>query len=223
LPGTGRVKRWAEECLFRSSGLGPAAAPYAPMVGRRPRVQTAGGFSHVTTRGNRGQRIFEHPSDPPLFVHLVARNVRRLNWRCHSFCLMPNHYHLVVETPDPNLSIGMERLNGIYAKWFNHAHGFEGHLFERRFHSVGVERDAHMLELARYLALNPVRAGLCRDPSEWRWSSYRAMIGEAPRPEFLTCEWLLSLFDQDPRRAPERFAAFVAEGRIAPRAVTDAA
>jgi REP element-mobilizing transposase RayT len=181
-------------------------------MARPPRIQIAGGFFHITTRGNRRQRIFENRLDPALFVHLVARNVRRLDWRCHSFCLMPNHYHLVVETPEPNLSLGMERLNGLYAKWFNQAHGVQGHVFERRFHSTSVERDAHTLELARYLALNPVRAGLCRHPSEWTWSSYRVMVGEAARPEFLTCSWLLSQFDPDPERAPAVFAAFVEAG-----------
>jgi REP element-mobilizing transposase RayT len=175
----------------------------------RPRPQVAGGVYHVTTRGNRGQLIFANQLDPSLFVHLVSKNVRRLGWRCHSFCLMPNHYHLLIETPEPNLSIGMQRLNGIYARWFNHAHGYSGHLFERRFHSVFVERNAHLLELTRYLALNPVRAGLCRHPSEWLWSSYRAMTGAVPPPEFLTCDWVLSLFDADRERARARFAAFV--------------
>ena len=184
-------------------------------MGRAPRLQIAGGFLHITTRGNRGQPIFAHALDPALFAHLLTRNVRRLSWRCHSFCLMPNHYHLVVETPEPNLSLGMQRLNGVYAKWFNHAHGFEGHLFERRFRSIAVEREAHMLELARYLALNPVRAGLCRHPAEWVWSSYGAMTGAAPVPEFLTCDWLLSLFGSDPKRARASFAAFVEQADMA--------
>ena len=184
---------------------------------QRPRTQAAG-FYHVTTRGNRGQVIFENPIDPELFMHLVARNVRKLGWRCHLFCLMPNHYHLLVEMLEPNLSLGMQRLNGVYAKWFNHTHGYEGHVFERRFRSNAVERDEHAVELVRYFALNPVRAGLCRHPSEWRWSSYRVLTGEATRPEYLSSDWVLSLFDRDRQRARECLIAFVEAALISSRA-----
>lgn len=147
------------------------------------------------------------------FLALLTRVVRVLEWRCHGFCLMPNHYHLVLETPEPNLSAGMQRLNGGYAKTFNWIHGFEGHLFERRFRCVVVERESHMLELARYLALNPVHAGLCNHPSEWPWGSYPALVGLAPPPEFLTCDLLLSLFGPDVKLARSRFAEFV-DGRL---------
>jgi putative transposase len=185
-------------------------------MARAPRLQIAGGFYHVMTRGNRRQRIYVYDDDVVEFERVLTRVVRRLEWRIHGFCLMPNHYHLVVETPDANLSVGMQRLNGIYAKSFNYAHGYEGHLFERRFRSVVVEGDAHMLELARYLALNPVRAGLCGHPAEWRWSSYGALAGRAPAPAFLTCDWLLSQFGPDVSRARTRFAGFVDGTSLAP-------
>ncbi len=178
-------------------------------MGREPRIQVAGGVYHVMTRGNRHQPIYVTGSDVAVFEGLLTRVVRTLEWRIHGYCWMPNHYHLAIETTGENLSIGMQRLNGVYAKAFNHAHGFEGHVFERRFRSVLVERDAHVLELARYLALNPVRARLCRHPAEWRWSSYGAMTGRVSPPAFLSCEWLLSLFAPDLARARSRFAAFV--------------
>ena len=178
-------------------------------MGRGPRIQPAGSFFHVATRGNRHQPIYLYEHDAVEFEALVGRVAKAVDWRIHAHCLMPNHYHLVIELSDENLSEGMQRLNGVYAKSFNVAHGFEGHLFERRFRSVPVETDVHMLELARYLALNPVRAGLCGRPSEWQWSSYRAMVGLAPPPPFLTCDWLLSQFGRDPAEARLRFAEFV--------------
>ena len=181
-------------------------------MARAPRPKLPGGFHHVTTRGNRHQTVYFDDFDRRQFTALLTTVVEALDWRCHGFCLMPNHYHLVLETPEANLSAGMQRLNGVYAKTFNWIHGFEGHLFERRFRCVVVERDSHLLELARYLALNPVRAGLCDHPREWLWSSYRALVGLAAPPDFLTCDWLLSQFGPDARLAQTRFADFV-DGR----------
>jgi len=178
-------------------------------MGRSVRLQIAGGIYHVTTRGNRRQLIYAAEADYGFYCHLLASCVRRLGWRCHAFCLMPNHYHLLLETPEPNLSAGMQRLNGVYAKWFNEANGFEGHLFERRFRGISVETEPHALELSRYIVLNPVRAGLCKRPADWPWSSYAAMTDGTSRPEFLTCEWLLAQFGPDLGRAREAYAAFV--------------
>lgn len=169
----------------------------------------------MTTRGNRRQAIYFDDFDRRQFTTLLTRVVEALDWRCHAFCLMPNHYHLLLETPEPNLSAGMQRLNGVYARTFNWIHGFEGHLFERRFRCVVVERESQVLELARYVELNPVRAGLCDHPADWPWSSYRALVGLANPPAFLTCDWLLSLFGSDRRRAQTQFAAFVADRGVA--------
>jgi REP-associated tyrosine transposase len=187
----------------------PGFSVYARTMGRAPRPQIPGGFYHVMTRGNRKQPIYLDASDVVEFEAVLTRIVRSLAWRVHSHCWMPTHYHLLVETPDPNLSAGMQRLNGVYAKSFNYAHGFEGHLFERRFRCVVVEHAPQLFETARYIALNPVRAGLCSDPAEWPWSSYAAMIGRAEVPAFLTCEWLLSHFGPDIETARGRFADFV--------------
>jgi len=165
---------------------------------------------HVTTRGNRKQEIFTDARDRLRFLQLVEQVVELLHWRCHAYCLMTNHYHLLIETPNGDISRGMHRLNGVYAKWFNWRHQYEGHLFERRFRGILVEGDAHLLELTRYIALNPVRAGITRTAGEWQWSSYNATVGTLRPPSFLRRNWLLSLFSKDPIRARELYAEFVA-------------
>jgi len=120
--------------------------------------------------------------------------VRRFNWLCHAYCLMDNHYHLLIETPEGNLSAGMRQLNGVYTQSFNRAHGRDGHLFKGRFNAILVEKQSHLLELCRYVILNPVRAGMVARPEQHPWSSYLATLGAAEKPEFLTTEWLLSTF-----------------------------
>ena len=135
------------------------------------------------------------------FLELLGVAVSRFGWRCHAYCLMPNHFHLVVETPQANISAGMQWLNGRYAQWFNIRYGFSGHLFQGRFYGDLVQSAYHLLELVRYIALNPVRAGLCRDASGWRWSSYRAMVGEAKSTALLTVGWLQAQFGRDLARA----------------------
>jgi putative transposase len=180
-------------------------------VPRVPRLQIPGGIYHVGTRGVRREEIYRSPGDYELFACIFGRIVERFEWRCHTYCLMPNHYHLLIETPAPNLSAGMQRLNSDYAQWFNHLHGFSGHVFERRFFSRLVESNYDLIELARYVMLNPVRAGLCEEASGWAWSSYRPLVGEAPSTGFLTTEWLLSQFGRDPRRAREVLRTFLRE------------
>lgn len=178
---------------------------------RVPRPQIAGGFYHLGTRGVRRSTIYRNRGDFELFGLIFARVVERFGWRCHSFCLMPNHYHLLVETPMANLSAGMQRLNGSYAQWFNELYGCTGHVFERRFYSRVVESNYYLYRLARYIVLNPVRASLCEQPSEWPWSSYRALAGEGPAPRFMTRNWLLRQFGPDGERAQAAFRVFVRE------------
>jgi putative transposase len=165
---------------------------------------------HVTSRGVRKADVFTDVRDRVRFQQIFQNVVERHEWRCHTYCLMTNHFHFLIETPRADISDGMQRLNGIYAQWFNWRHGFEGHLFDRRFGSVLIEGHAHLLELTRYVVLNPVRAGLCRHPGEWRWSSYSAMVGERDRPAFLQTAWALSLFSKEPKRARELYREFVA-------------
>jgi len=157
----------------------------------------------------RRSRIFWDNGHHQMFGRILALVVKRLGWRCHTYCLMPNHYHLLLETPEPNLSAGMQRLNSNFAQWFNAEHGFSGHVFERRFFSRVVESTYDLFELARYVVLNPVRAGLCEEPGGWEWSSYRAFTGDAGPAAFLTTDLLLGQFARDADRAREIFRTFV--------------
>jgi putative transposase len=178
-------------------------------VPRPPRLRVPGGIHHITARGNRRQPIFLEDADRRFFLRLFECVADRSLWRCFSYCLMPNHYHLVVETVNGELSTGMHRLNSGYAHHFNECHGLDGHLFEDRYHSVLVDSDWHLLELSRYLALNPVRAGLCGSPVEWPWSSYAALAGEIPPPRFLAVERVLAHFGGDRSRAQSNFRSFL--------------
>ncbi len=178
-------------------------------VPRRPRVQGPGGVYHITARGNRRQEIFSQRGDYVCFLALLAGAVRRFGWRCHAYCLMPNHFHLLIETPEPNLSAGMQRLNGQYAQWFNETHGYSGHLFQGRFYSGLVESNYHLLELVRYVLLNPVRAGLCGDAGGWEWSSFLSLAGKRARPAFLTIDWVLQQFGAEKRKARDALQRFI--------------
>lgn len=141
-------------------------------MARPPRLQIAGGLYHVTSRGNRRQSIYHDDDDRRFFLALRDRTFRRRGWRLREYCLMSNHFHLLFDTPRADLAIGMHRLNSVYATYFNERHGFDGHLFDRRYGSRLVETEEHLLEVRRYIAFNPVKAGLCGHPREWRWSSF---------------------------------------------------
>jgi REP-associated tyrosine transposase len=138
---------------------------------RLPRSALPDGIYHVTSRGAGQAAIFLDDLDRVAFMHLLRRTVRKFNWDCHAYCLMTNHYHLVVETRTPLLSAGMHRLNGIYAQQFNDRLERAGHLFESRFSSRLVGREAHLANACRYVLDNPVRAGICTRAEDWPWSS----------------------------------------------------
>jgi len=143
---------------------------------------------------------------------LLSIVVERFNWLCHAYCLMGNHYHLLIETPKGNLSKGMRELNGVCTQGFNQRYRRVGHLFQGRYKAILVEKDNHLLSLCRYVVLNPVRVGLIERPEQWRWSSYRATIGLVKRPSFLTADWILSQFGGRKRVSMERYRRFVMEG-----------
>jgi putative transposase len=176
---------------------------------RPPRPRIENGLYHVTTRGNRRERIFLTRTDGLAFLAILGRVTKRYDWICHHYCLMPNHYHLLIETPRANVDKAMHGLNSGYARWFNAEHDKTGHLFERRYYSVVVESDSHLLELVRYIALNPVRARLCERAEAWRWSSYPALLGLSADDSFLTTSWILGLFGEDLSRARAGVRAFV--------------
>ena len=177
-------------------------------MARPPRILVPGGIYHVTGRGNRKQLIFRDDRDCEWFLAIADEVSEKRGWERLAYCLMPNHYHLLVQTPKPDLSLGMQRLNSRYAQAFNHRHETSGHLFQGRFHAVLVGYESHLLELARYLALNPVRAGLCDRPGEWRWSSYREIFDEGGR-KLAGRGQVLQHFHPDPERAKQIFRAFV--------------
>ena len=175
------------------------------------RQVSADGIYHVTARGNRRQEIFLDDGDRRRFLLQLSGEARRGEWQLFAYCLMPNHYHLVLNAPKADLSTSLQRLNGGYAQWFNELHGLDGHLFQGRFHAIEVESQWHLIELSRYLALNPVRARLCATAAEWRWSSYRTTAGLSRRDVFDPTH-VLRLFAPRPAEARRRYARFVAEG-----------
>jgi REP element-mobilizing transposase RayT len=181
-------------------------------VARPLRIDVPGGIVHVTARGNNRQPIFRAEEHRDRLVAILDRVVARFGWLCHAYVLMDNHYHLLVETPLPNLSLGMRQLNGLYAQWFNRRHDRTGHVFGGRFRSIAVERDEHFLEAARYIVLNPLRTVRPRRFSDWRWSSYPATAGLVSCPSFLTIDGLLGVFDSDRSVAQQRYIEFVADG-----------
>ena len=146
-------------------------------MARPLRIEYEGALYHLTSRGNARERIFFTDSDREAFLGILGDVVERFGWLCHAYCLMTNHYHLLIETPNANLSRGMRHLNGVYTQWINRHNKRTGHIFQGRFRSILVEKESHLLELARYVVLNPVRAKMVRSPRDWRWSSYRATSG----------------------------------------------
>lgn len=178
-------------------------------MARAPRIQVPGGIYHVTTKGCAERFIYLDDTDRRCFETIFAGVLERHGWSCSSFCLMGTHYHFLVTTPLADLASGMQRLNGQYAQTFNQRHGGVGHVFQGRYGSEFIQSDSHLLEVTRYIALNPVKAGLCRRPTEWPWSSYGETLGvRSPRP-FVDTNSLLSLFAEDPDLARSRFQAFV--------------
>jgi REP element-mobilizing transposase RayT len=143
---------------------------------RTARIEVEGGIHHVTLRGNGGQLIFRDDGDRSFFLQELQVAARRYRWTWLAYCLMSNHCHLVIETPERTLGLGMRQLAGRHAQTFNRRHGTYGHLFQGRYGSVLVDADVYFAQLLRYVALNPVSAGLCTDPAEWPWSSHRPML-----------------------------------------------
>jgi putative transposase len=175
---------------------------------RRPRLQIPGAIYHIASRGNRRQPVFLDSDDHRFHVWCLNKVSAESEWEIFGYVHMTNHFHFLARTPIPNLSRGMQRLNGLYGQVFNDRHGLSGHVFQGRFHSELIESDSHLLECARYDDLNPVRAGLCDHPLDWRWSSCRALMGLVPKPDFLRFD-LLELFGEDLEQARQRYLAFV--------------
>jgi putative transposase len=183
-------------------------------VPRPPRIQGAGAHFHVTAKGNDDRAIFVDDHDRTRFLQRAERLIGKHEWRCHSYVLMTNHFHLLIELAETNLDRGMSELLGQHARWFNRRYGRNGHLFGNRYAAELVERDAHFKETLRYIDTNPVRGGVCARPADWRWGSYRVYAGLEDAPTWLHVDVVIDAFGGGVR-APARYADFVAQGEFA--------
>ena len=181
-------------------------------MARPLRIEYPGALYHVISRGDRREAIYEDVVDRRLFLDLLGQVVEDFKWLCSSYCLMTNHYHLVIQTLEPNLSRGMRQLNGVFTQATNRRHDRVGHLFQGRYKAILVDRDAYFLELSRYVVLNPVRANLVEHPAAWPWSSYRGTLDGRMAPVWLAAHCLLEDFSTDVEAAVRRYERFIAEG-----------
>jgi REP element-mobilizing transposase RayT len=181
-------------------------------VARPLRIEYEGAVYHITSRGNAKKPIFKDDKDRINLLDILQQVNKRYNWLCHAYCLMSNHYHLVIETPDGNLSKGMRQLNGVYTQTFNKMHKRVGHIFQGRYKAILIQKDSHLLEVCRYVALNPVRAGVVKKPAEWKWSSYQGTVGREKSHLCLTTEWILGQFAGRRRLAEKKYREFVQAG-----------
>jgi len=178
-------------------------------MARKPRVEFSGALYHITARGNQRTDVFNSDADREYFLELLRRIASRLGWRIHAYCLMGNHYHLLVETPGPNLGKGMQALGTTYTQAFNRRNRKIGHLFQGRYKALIVEKESHLLEVSRYIVNNPVTASFVEHPWEWPWSSYRATAGMAPAPAWLETAWTLERFHPtDSKKAVAKYRQF---------------
>jgi REP element-mobilizing transposase RayT len=176
------------------------------------RIEYAGAVYHITSRGNEKKPVFKDDEDREAFLSTLLRVNKRYNWICHAYCLMDNHYHLLIETPDGNLSLGMRQLNGVYTQTFNRRHNRAGHLFQGRYKAILIQKETHLLEVCRYVVLNPVRARMTENPEAWKWSSYAATAGKASVHPCLTTVWALGQFGSRRGAAEKGYRQFVRWG-----------
>jgi putative transposase len=181
-------------------------------MARPLRIEFPGAVYHITSRGNARQAIFLDDKDYSNFLEVLCSVINRYNWILHAYCLMSNHYHLLIETPEGNLSEGMRQLNGVYTQQFNRRHNRVGHVLQGRYKAILVDKDSYLLELCRYVVLNPVRAGLVKSPKEWKWSNYRDTSGYHKGIPCLTTDWILLQFGNKRKEALIRYREFVCAG-----------
>lgn len=181
-------------------------------MARPLRIEFPGALYHITSRGDRQEAIYEDDEDRRAYLEVLGDVVERFAWLCYAYCLMGNHYHLVIETLEGNLAKGMRHLNGVYTQLSNRRHGRVGHLFQGRYKAILIDKDAYWLEVSRYVVLNPVRAGMAKEPGGWPWSSYNATVGTKSPPSWLKVDVLLEQFGQKRSVARRRYKSFVDEG-----------
>ena len=190
-------------------------------MARPLRIELSGGLYHVTSRGDRREDIYLDDVDRSNWVTLFGHVCKRFNWVCHAYCLMDNHYHIVVETAEANLSKGMRQLNGVYTQNFNRRHNRVGHVYQGRYKAILVDKDSYLLELSRYVVLNPVRSGEVKAVEQWSWSSYSAMTDKSDRPDWLQTDWVLGQFGKQRKRAIAAYIDFVHAGMKLPSVWVD--
>jgi REP element-mobilizing transposase RayT len=181
-------------------------------MSRPLRLEFPGALYHLTSRGDRREAIYDDDEDRLAFLQVFSSVIKQYNWVCYAYCLMDNHYHLLVQTLDANLSKGMRQLNGVYTQAYNRRYQKSGHLFQGRYKSILVDEESYLLELSRYIVLNPVKAGMVKSANQWKWSSYQATTGEAAAPEWLSSDYLLSQFSVQRKTSIRKYREFVQEG-----------
>ena len=190
---------------------------------RQFRTEFPGALYHIYSRGNNKKTIFHEDEDRHKFLSILNKVLKDCNILCYGYRIMGTHYHMLLETPDANISRGMHRLHSTYAQYFNNRYECVGHLFQGRFHSILVQRELYLLELCRYIVLNPIRAGLVKHPGEYKWSSFNEMIG-AIKHEYriLSTEWILSRFGTETNEARNNYVHFVLDGIDKPSPLSNA-
>ncbi len=178
-------------------------------MARPIRIQYPGAFYHIMTRGNRRSSIFDSTEDYQDFLIVFFNIIKRYNWTCYAYCLMPNHYHLLIRTNDANLSLGMRQLNGVYTQNYNIRHKRVGHLFQGRFKSILVEEENYKYQLIRYIALNPLRANIVQVIEGWKWNSCLEVMNKIAMTGCVEIKEILSNFDQDENKAREVFLNYL--------------
>jgi len=185
-------------------------------MGRPLRIEYPGAFYHITSRGNERKPIFRIKRDYERFLGYLESATERYGAQIHCFCLMHNHYHLLLEIPRGNLRQILHHLNTSYTNYFNARSGRVGHLFQGRYRSILVEKDIYALELSRYIHLNPVRASLVKHPLGYPWSSYLAYTGMKKEWDWLKMDFILSQFSRDKKKARNKYRSYVEEGIVKP-------
>ena len=178
------------------------------------RVEYAGAFYHVLNRGNGGEKVLRQDRDKEKFLQYVGEAAGQYSLSIHTYCLMDNHFHLLVETHDANLSAAIQWLNISYAAWYNKKHNRSGHVFQGRFKSYLIDADEYLTTVSRYIHLNPVRAGVVKKPRDYPWSSYRCFAGEQKAPVWLETRQVLEQFSARTSSAQAAYRGFVEDIRI---------
>jgi len=181
-------------------------------MARPLRIEYEGAVYHVTARGNERKAIYKDEADRTIFLDTLHKVNKRYNLLCHAYCLMNNHYHLIIETPEGNLSKGMRQLNGVFTNLFNKKHKRVGHIFQGRYKAILIQKESHLVEVCRYTVLNPVRAKIVQKPEEWKWSSYQATLGKEKSHKCLNRDWILGQFAQRRKTAEKKYGEFVIAG-----------